>query len=46
MKKLCDTCCRYSRRYQFCFVLCMKIGKNLVDYCKDYEPIMKKDDNT
>ncbi len=38
MKKICDHCKRYGREKQFCFVKCIRIGKNLVDYCKDYVP--------
>lgn len=38
MMKLCDSCARYAKDAQFCFVRCMKIGRNLVDYCKDYVP--------
>ncbi len=37
MKKICHKCRNYSEKYQFCFVNAIKIGKNLVDYCKDYK---------
>lgn len=37
MKKICNKCRNYSEKYQFCFVNAIKIGKNLVDYCKDYK---------
>jgi len=38
MKKLCDTCGLYLPEYQFCTKLYIKIGRNLVDYCRDYIP--------
>ena len=38
MKKLCDTCRNYVTEHQFCWVRLIKIGRNLVDYCKDYVP--------
>lgn len=37
MKKLCDSCRHYAKHYGFCGVKCIKVGRNLVDYCKDYE---------
>lgn len=38
MKKLCESCQRYIPEYQFCVKLYIKIGRNLVDYCREYEP--------
>lgn len=38
MKKLCDSCRNYAKDYQFCRVRLIKIGRNLVDYCRDYAP--------
>lgn len=38
MKKLCDSCKQYLSERQFCMKLYIKVGRNLVDYCKDYEP--------
>ena len=37
MQKLCDSCQLYLPEHQFCMKLYIKIGRNLVDYCKDYE---------
>lgn len=39
MTKICDTCSLYAPKYQFCFARYMRIGKNLVSYCKGYKPI-------
>lgn len=38
MKKLCDSCRNYAKDYQFCRARLIKVGRNLVDYCRDYIP--------
>lgn len=39
MKKLCNSCRLYLPEHQFCMKLCIKVGRNLVDYCRDYDPM-------
>ena len=38
MRKLCDSCQYYADKFEFCSMLCIKVGKNLVNYCKEYRP--------
>lgn len=38
MKKQCDTCSKYAVAYQYCSAKYIKVGRNLVEYCKDYVP--------
>lgn len=35
--KLCDSCMHYAPKYYFCEKLCIKVGRNLVEYCKHYK---------
>lgn len=37
MKKLCDSCQYYADKFGFCRVKYIKVGKNLVNYCKEYK---------
>lgn len=38
MRKRCDSCMYYAPKYYFCGKLCIKVGRNLVEYCKHYKP--------
>ena len=37
MKKLCDSCRHYADKFGFCRVKYIRVGRNLVDACKDYK---------
>lgn len=46
MKKLCDSCRYYAEHYGFCSIKRIRIGRILVDYCKDYWKKEQEKDET
>lgn len=37
-EKICNGCIYYAVQYEFCSMKYIRIGKNVVHYCKDYRP--------
>lgn len=37
MKKICDSCVHYADKFGFCRDRCIKVGRNLVTYCREYK---------
>lgn len=38
INKICNSCVNYAVQYDFCGVLGIRVGKTIVDCCKDYRP--------